>query len=671
MLCWILAIHIPALFAFGLWQGVGVGHAALEIAAPAACLLFARLSRKRRLAAFFVAAGLVYCSSVLVHLSYGSIEAHFHFFILIGLIALYQDWVPFMWNALFTVVSHGIGGTLAPERMYNHYAGQNRPWVWAMIHGASVLAACIGVLVFWRSNEKEQGRSRELATELATAELATAQSESSRRHTMSQLLVNLARRNQSLLDRQLSLIADLEQREVEPDALANLFQLDHVATRIRRNAESLLVLSGDEPPRRWGQPVSLPEVVRAAAAEVEDYQRVEILVNEHLEVTGRAVADLAHLLAELIENATLFSPPSSEVRVRSHLAPSAEPSYIVSIEDTGIGMTVADRQTANEILASNNDMDLLGSRLGFHVVNRLARRYGLQVQLADTPGGGVTALVTLPTELVSVRTGHALPAATGIGPTGALQHPPHDAVAWTAASSEVLAASSAVVTAGLRTGEYPVPGFLLTGRQAIPPPPPPFAPPAAFPPAAPPPPAPPPPPAAPPPPATPLPPATPPPGGPPSPVAPITPPPAPFPPVAPPPPPPHPPQPSPDAPRQPPPEPPQEPSERRTIRVPGLARRVPGEALAAVRERAAVRFEPDGPTATGDASTDAEPNGGTVPADGEEEPAEDAPTVEERTRARARVSAMLSRFQASQRAGRAYSEAHADDPPADPPADKD
>ena len=128
-----------------------------------------------------------------------------------------------------------------------------------------------------------------------------------------ELLVNLARRNQSLLDRQLGLISDLEQRERQPEVLDELFQLDHLATRIRRNAESLLVLSGDEPSRLWGQPVPLPEVVRAAAAEVEDYRRVDVQVNDHLEVAGRAVADLAHLLAELIENATTFSPPSKPV----------------------------------------------------------------------------------------------------------------------------------------------------------------------------------------------------------------------------------------------------------------------------------------------------------------------------------------------------------------------
>jgi signal transduction histidine kinase len=403
LLCWILALHVPALFVFGLYRGFGPAHSALEVAPAAACLLFARLAKHRRLAAFFTTAGLVFCSSVIVHMSGGKIEAHFHFFILIGLIALYQDWVPFSWNVLFVVLSHGIGTVIDANTIYDHASAQNRPWSWAVIHGVAVLAACVGVIVFWKNTEIEQQRSALLSSELANAELASARAEANQRQSVSELFVNLARRNQSLLDRQLSLIGDLEQRERTPEALSELFQLDHLATRIRRNAESLLVLSGDDPPRRWGRPVALGEVVRAAAAEVEEYGRVEVLVNEHLEVAGRAVADLAHLLAELIENATNFSPPNADVRVRSHLVPGEGSTFVLSIEDTGIGMPAEEMASANELLAEPPDVDLRRSRLGFHVVSRLAKRYGLRVSLANTPGGGVTALVTLPEALVSER----------------------------------------------------------------------------------------------------------------------------------------------------------------------------------------------------------------------------------------------------------------------------
>ncbi len=396
-LSWVLALHVPGLFALGAWQGYDLWHVALELTVPVACVAFGRLAINPRLASFFVTAGLVYCSVVLVHLSGGMIEAHFHFFILIGLIALYQDWVPFLWNVVFTVLSHGLGSAIGSDLMFQHAAGQARPWTWAALHGVAVLAACVGEIIFWKHTEQEQVRNVELVADLAAADVA-------RREAMSELLVNLARRNQSLLNRQLEVITDLELRERQPDVLEELFRLDHLATRIRRNAESLLVLSGDDPARRWGNPVPLGDVVRAAAAEVEDYRRVEVLVNDHIEVEGRAVADLAHLLAELIENATTFSPPSSDVRVRSHLSAGESITSVISIEDSGIGMSEDDLRAANALLAEAPEVDLgRSTMLGFHVVARLSQRYGLAVRLAPTPGGGVTAMVTLPADLISER----------------------------------------------------------------------------------------------------------------------------------------------------------------------------------------------------------------------------------------------------------------------------
>jgi signal transduction histidine kinase len=396
-LSWVLGLHVPALFILGATQGYDMWHVALELTVPVACVAFGRLAINRRLASFFVTAGLVYCSVVLVHLSGGVIESHFHFFILIGLIALYQDWVPFLWNVVFTVLSHGIGSAIAGDIMFVHGQGQNRPWTWAAIHGVAVLAACVGEIIFWQHTEQEQQRNIDLVAEVAEADAA-------RQKAMSELLVNLARRNQSLLNRQLTVITDLELRERQPDVLEDLFRLDHLATRIRRNAESLLVLSGDEPARRWGNPVALGDVVRAAAAEVEDYRRVEVLVNDHIDIEGRAVADLAHLLAELIENATTFSPPSSQVQVRSHLSAADRISTVISVEDAGIGMSDEDLQSSNLLLAEAPEVDLgRSTMLGFHVVARLASRYGISVQLAPTPGGGVTAMVTLPDDLVSNR----------------------------------------------------------------------------------------------------------------------------------------------------------------------------------------------------------------------------------------------------------------------------
>jgi signal transduction histidine kinase len=422
ILCWLLGLHVPVLWVMGVWRGYGVAHVTAEMSVPLAAVACARLARNRRLASFFTTFGLVYCSSVLVHLSGGMVEAHFHFFVLIGLIALYQDWVPLLWNVVFTLLSHGAGSALASGLIFNHAAGQNKPWLWAVIHASAVLAASAGVVVFWKNTELEQRRNVALVEHLAAAEVE-------RKEAMSGLLVNLARRNQSLLNRQLEVITDLELREQEADVLEELFRLDHLATRIRRNAESLLVLSGDDPPRRWGQPVPLADVVRAAAAEIENYRRVEVLVNDHIDVTGRAVADVAHLLAELIENATTFSPPSSEVRIRSHLAPGETTRFVVAIEDVGIGMSDEDLRAANAVLTEAPQVDMRRTTmLGFHVVARLAQRYDIQVRLAATPGGGLTALVSLPRELVSDRPADAPPPATSGLP--GLDRYQRAAIAW-------------------------------------------------------------------------------------------------------------------------------------------------------------------------------------------------------------------------------------------------
>jgi two-component sensor histidine kinase len=257
-----------------------------------------------------------------------------------------------------------------------------------------VLFACVGLVIFWRTTEDEQQKSMRLATQLADAELG-------QRTFTSELLVNLARRNQSMLYRQLDIINQLEEAERDPDALGELFRLDHLATRIRRNAESLLVLSGEEPPRRWREPVALIDVVRAAIAEIEDLDRVRFFVDERLAVLGHAVTDLTHVLAELAENAVRFSPPEAQVTIRTRNSLQAPGTAVITVEDWGVGMLVEDLAQANEVLSHPRDIDLSSTpRLGLHVVARLAARHGVEVSLTDTPGSGVTAVVTLPAELL-------------------------------------------------------------------------------------------------------------------------------------------------------------------------------------------------------------------------------------------------------------------------------
>jgi len=217
------------------------------------------------------------------------------------------------------------------------------------------------------------------------------------RKSIGDMFLNLARRSQGLIDRQLELIDELEKSEADPDALEDLFRLDHLATRMRRNAEDLIVLSGAEPARRWSQPVTLVDVVRAALAEVEDYNRVELLSIDDVGISGHAVSDVVHLLAELIENATSFSPPGTKVQIAGQPVSNG---YVLEVEDRGLGMSDEELVEANERLANPPAVDFALSRmLGLYVVGKLAQRYHIRVQLRHSWYGGVTALVLLPPNL--------------------------------------------------------------------------------------------------------------------------------------------------------------------------------------------------------------------------------------------------------------------------------
>jgi hypothetical protein len=232
---------------------------------------------------------------------------------------------------------------------------------------------------------------QEVAVRLATEQAAL-------RRSIGDMFTNLARRSQTLIDRQLELIDDLERNETDPETLEHLFRLDHLATRMRRNAEDLIVLSGADPGRHWVQPMSLVDVVRAAAAEVEEYQRVEFLPLAELEVAGHAAVDVIHLLAELVENATAFSPPNTKVQIAGQAVPHG---YVIEIEDRGLGMSDEELIQANDRLANPPEIDFALSRvLGLYVVGRLGQRHGIKVQLRHSWYGGVTALTLLPHALL-------------------------------------------------------------------------------------------------------------------------------------------------------------------------------------------------------------------------------------------------------------------------------
>ncbi|MGR6913182.1 sensor histidine kinase [[Actinomadura] parvosata] len=219
------------------------------------------------------------------------------------------------------------------------------------------------------------------------------------RHGVSQVFVNLARRNQSLLHRQLLQLDSMERATEAPEVLADLFKLDHLTTRMRRHAESLIILSDQAPGRGWRNPVPILDVLRAAVAEVEEYERVEVMQPPAVALLGSAVTDVAHLMAELIENATLFSPPQTRVDVRSSVTPHG---LVVEVEDRGLGLPRTELDELNDRLTNTPEFDLAQSdRLGLFVVSRLAARHGIKVALVPSPYGGLTAMVALPASLLA------------------------------------------------------------------------------------------------------------------------------------------------------------------------------------------------------------------------------------------------------------------------------
>lgn len=221
------------------------------------------------------------------------------------------------------------------------------------------------------------------------------------RQSVNAMFVNLSRRSQGLVERQLRLIDELESSEQNPDQLENLFKLDHLATRMRRTDDSLLVLAGSETGRGWNQPMSLPDVLLAAISEVEQYTRITRTTVTEVALVGYVVSDVVHLLAELMENATAFSPPETTVTVSCRKL-SGRGGAMIEIEDHGIGMTAEELETANARLAAPPTIDVAAVRtMGLFVVGRLANKHNIRVQLRNSQRSGLTALVLIPPALLT------------------------------------------------------------------------------------------------------------------------------------------------------------------------------------------------------------------------------------------------------------------------------
>ncbi|MEV5921043.1 nitrate- and nitrite sensing domain-containing protein [Streptomyces pseudogriseolus] len=248
-------------------------------------------------------------------------------------------------------------------------------------------------------DKNEIGEVGQALNTLQRAAVEAAVKQAELRAGVSEVFVNLARRSQVLLHKQLTLLDAMERRTDDTEELADLFRLDHLTTRMRRHAEGLVILSGAAPSRQWRKPVQLMDVVRAAVAEVEDYERIEVRRLPRVAVTGPAVADLTHLVAELLENATVFSPPHTAVQVVGERVANG---FTLEIHDRGLGMAADALLDANLRLAETPEFELSDTdRLGLFVVSRLAQRQNVRVSLQPSPYGGTTAVVFIPDALLT------------------------------------------------------------------------------------------------------------------------------------------------------------------------------------------------------------------------------------------------------------------------------
>src|SRR5690242_19287448 len=344
-----------------------------------------------------------------------------------------------------------------------------------------------------RVGRDEIGRVGQAFDLVRQTAIRAAVDEARLRQGLNDVFRSLARRSQSLLHRQLTLLDQMERRASDPEALDDLFRLDHLTTRMRRHAEGLVILAGAPPGRAWSSPVRMVDVMRGAIAEVEDYARVSVATRSQAALAGSAVADVIHLLAELIENATTLSPPYTSVRVSGDTVANG---FAIEVEDRGLGMNPARLAELNDRLANPPEFNPSDSeQLGLFVVSQLAKRHGVRVTLKASPYGGTAAIVLIPGHLVvteeAFRAGlpgepaaaqltanghHALPDPDGLGLPGApgpgLAEINGDALSGNTLSGGALAgpAPGVRISGALRRSQGNIPSRPERGAHAAPPP---------------------------------------------------------------------------------------------------------------------------------------------------------------------------------------------------------
>ena len=314
------------------------------------------------------------------------------------------------------------------------------------------------------TSSDEIGQVREAFNAVQRTAVEAAVDEARLRRGISDVFRNLARRSQSLLHRQLALLDAMERRATEPGELEDLFRIDHLTTRMRRHSEGLIILSGESPGRGWRNPVPLADVLRAAVAEVEDYTRIRVTTGTRAALVGTAVADVIHLIAELAENATIFSPPNTPVQIHGDIVGRG---FAVDIEDRGLGISEERLAEINHSLAHPPPFDLSGSdQLGLFIAGRLAMRHQIQISLRPSPYGGTTAIVLIPLVLIVDDDNHELE--PGSAAERASRLPGRHAIIRQGVGAEAVLGQPGALTslAGQPTASRPAPANGRTDRSA-------------------------------------------------------------------------------------------------------------------------------------------------------------------------------------------------------------
>ncbi|MBX9387188.1 nitrate- and nitrite sensing domain-containing protein [Streptomonospora halotolerans] len=305
--------------------------------------------------------------------------------------------------AVFVLTSIVVRSLVRPLRALREgalrIAEEDLPGAIARMQESSSAPGDVEVSPIEVTSRDEIGEVARSFDEVHRVALRLASDEAALRSNVNAMFVNLSRRSQTLVERQLRLIDGLEQGEQDSDRLSDLFQLDHLATRMRRNNENLLVLSGQDNTRKWAQPVPLVDVLRGAISEVDEYERVNVRAPSHISVLGRPVNDVIHLVAELVENATAFSSKDTQVAVNAQVLEDG--GVRVEVTDSGIGMPPDEIAATNARLAEPPVIDVgVSRRMGLFVVSRLAARHGIRVWLSEAHNGGITATAVLPPDLL-------------------------------------------------------------------------------------------------------------------------------------------------------------------------------------------------------------------------------------------------------------------------------